>query len=149
MSAINAQKAIHSIDQGASANYIRRAMLIALIVSLPLLYLFVQFRGFSTATAMDQAQISRNLASGKGFSTQFLRPLAFWQLENAKKPVPKDSMPDFYQAPLNSIVNALPLAVVKSRWTMAASDFVYAPERMIAGVSILFFLLSVAVWYRI
>ena len=149
MSAINAQQAIHSIDQGISANYIRGAMFVALIISLPLLYLFVQFRGFSTVTAMDQAQIARNLASGKGFSTQFLRPLAVWQLEDAKKPIPKDNFPDFYQSPLNSLVNALPLTFVKSKWPILSSDFVYAPERVIAGVSILCFLLSVAVWYLI
>ena len=123
-------------------------MFVALIISLPLLYLLVQFHGFSTVTAIDQAQISRNLASGKGFSTHFIRPLAIWQLQSAKKPVPKDDlMPDFYQAPLNPLVNALPLALVRSQWTILPTDFVYSPEKVIASVSILFFLLSVAVWY--
>ena len=147
MSAISAQKAIHSIDQGTSANYIRGAMFVALIVSLPLLYLFVQFRGFSSVTAMDQAQIARNLALGKGFSTQFIRPLAIWQLQHAKKPVPKDNLPDFYQSPLNPLVNALPLALMKSDWKMLADEFIYPGERVIAGISIFFFLLSVAAWY--
>ena len=110
------QAAVHSLEQGNLAPIIRRAMLGVLIVLLTLLYLFVQFRGFSTITAMDQAQIARNIASGKGLSTLFIRPLAVWQLEKAGKEIPADQFPDFYQAPLNPIVNALPLLFVRSAW---------------------------------
>ena len=144
---IGAQNAVHSIDQGKSAPYIRGGMFVALIIGLSLLYLFVQFRGFSSVTAMDQAQISRNLASGKGLATQIIRPLAVWQLKQAGKDVPKDLLPDFYQAPLNPLVNALPLAAVQSTWKMYPTDLVYTPERVIVCVSIFFFLLSVGIWY--
>ncbi|MEI6071552.1 MAG: hypothetical protein WCS31_07155 [Verrucomicrobiae bacterium] len=141
------QSAVHSLEQGKLAPIIRGAMFVGLIIALTLLYLFVQFRGFSTVTAMDQAQIARNIASGKGFSTQFIRPLAIWQLENAGKPVPGDNFPDFYQAPLGPLVNALPLSLVKSSWKMTPTDLVYAGDRAIAAFSVLCFLLSVAVWY--
>jgi hypothetical protein len=143
------QAAVHSIEQGNLAPIIRRAMLGVLIVLLTLLYLFVQFRGFSTITAMDQAQIARNIASGKGLSTLFIRPLAVWQLEKAGKEIPADQFPDFYQAPLNPIVNALPLLFVRSAWKLTPTDLVYAGDRVIAGVAIIFFLLSVAVWYLV
>ena len=144
---IEAQKAVHSIDQGKIAPIIRNGMFVALVIGLSLIYLFVQFRGFSTSTAMDQAQISRNLAAGKGFSTQIIRPLAIWQLQNTGKEIPKDLLPDFYQAPLNPLVNALPLSLVKSKWKMLPTDLTYTPERVIVCVSMLFFLLSVVVWY--
>ena len=143
------QAAVHSLEQGNLAPIIRRAMLGVLIVLLTLLYLFVQFRGFSTITAMDQAQIARNIASGKGLSTLFIRPLAVWQLEKAGKEIPADQFPDFYQAPLNPIVNALPLLFVRSAWKLTPTDLVYAGDRVIAGVAIIFFLLSVAVWYLV
>ena len=143
------QAAVHSLEQGNMAPIIRRAMLGVLIVLLTLLYLFVQFRGFSTITAMDQAQIARNIASGKGLSTLFIRPLAVWQLEKAGKEIPADQFPDFYQAPLNPIVNALPLLFVRSAWKLTPTDLVYAGDRVIAGVAIIFFLLSVAVWYLV
>ena len=144
---LGVQGAVHSIDQGWLAPNIRRAMFAVLIISLTLLYLFVQFRGLSSVTAMDQAQIARNIASGKGFSTRFIRPLAIWQLGKSKKEIPANQFPDFYQAPLNPIVNALPLLLVKSAWKMTPTDLVYAGDRIIVVVSILFFLLSVGIWY--
>jgi hypothetical protein len=144
---VGVQTAVHALEQGKIAPYIRGAMFFILIVALTLLYLFVQFRGFSNVTAMDQGQISRNIASGKGFSTQFIRPLAIWQLDHSGKGVPKDEFPDFYQSPLNPFVNALPLSFVKSAWKMTPTDLVYAGDRVIAATSIIFFLLSVGIWY--
>lgn len=144
---LGVQTAVHSIEQGRIAPYIRGGMFAVLIISLTLLYIFVQFRGFSSVTAMDQAQIARNIASGKGFTTQFIRPLAIWQLENEGKPIPAENFPDFYQAPLGPFVNALPLLLVKSGWKMTATDLVYIGDRAIAMGSIVFFLLSVVIWY--
>lgn len=144
---VGVQTAVHSLEQGRLAPVIRRAMFAVLIIALTLLYLFVQFRGFSSVTAMDQAQIARNIAAGKGFSTKFIRPLAIWQLEKSGKEIPADRFPDFYQAPLNPIVNALPLLLVKSAWKIAPTDLVYAGDRIIATFSVLFFLLSVGIWY--
>lgn len=118
-----------------------------LILTVAMLYLFVQFRGFSTVTAMDQAQIARELAQGHGFSTKFIRPLAIWQLETAGKPVPSENFPDFFQSPLNPLVNALPLKWIQSSWKLTPIDLIYAGDRMIAGVSIIFFLLSLIFSY--
>jgi len=144
---VGVQTAVHSLEQGRLAPIIRGAMFAFLIIALTLLYLFVQFRGFSTVTAMDQAQIARNIASGKGLSTKFIRPLAIWQLEKAGKEISADKFPDFYQAPLNPIVNALPLLLVKSAWKMTPTDLVYAGDKIIVTFSILFFLMSVGIWY--
>lgn len=144
---VGVQTAVHSIEQGKIAPVIRGAMFAFLIIALTLLYLFVHFKGFSSPTAMDQAQISRNIASGKGFSTQYIRPLAVRQLEKAGKEIPADLFPDFYEAPLNPIVNALPLLLVKSSWKMTPTDLIYAGDKIIAIASILFFLLSVVIWY--
>ena len=118
-----------------------------LILTIAMLYLFAQFRGFSTVTAMDQAQIARQLAQGQGFSTKFIRPLAIWQLEKSGKPVPSENFPDLFQSPLNPLVNALPLKWIQSSWRLTPIDLIYAGDRMIAGVSIIFFLLSLLVWY--
>ena len=121
----------------------------ALTGALVFLYLFVQFRGLASPTAMDQAQIARSIASGEGFSTKYLRPFAIRQLEHAGKPVPTEHFPDFFQSPLNPLVNALPLKLIQSEWKLGPLNVVYIGDRMIAGTSLLFFLLSVAIWYRI
>ena len=68
---VKVQTAVHSLDQGRLGTLTKVAMFGALIVCMSLLYLFVQFRGLSTAAAMDQAQISRRLADGKGFTTDY------------------------------------------------------------------------------
>lgn len=144
-----AQEIVHSLDQGKLAPIIRIAMFGALIITLTLLYLFVQFRGLPSSTAMDQAQIARNLADGKGFSTKYIRPFAIWQLENAGKEVPSENFPDFFNSPLNPFVNSIPLRLFKSQWELAPTDLIYVGDRVIAATAILFFLASVAIWYVI
>jgi Dolichyl-phosphate-mannose-protein mannosyltransferase len=144
-----AQEIVHAIDQGKLAPVIRMAMFGALIITLTLLYLFVQFRGLPSSTAMDQAQIARNIADGKGFTTKYIRPFAIWQLENAGKEVPSENFPDFFNSPLNPFVNALPLKLVQSQWKLSPTDLIYIGDRVIAGTAIVFFLLSVVIWYLI
>jgi hypothetical protein len=144
---LGVQTAVHSLEQGKLAPFIRGGMLVFLIIALTILYLFVQFRGFETVTAMDQGQIARNIAAGKGFSTQFIRPLAIWQLDHTGKGVPTENFPDFYQSPLTPFLNALPLKLVQSSWKMTPTDLIYAGDRAIAALSVAFFLLSVAIWY--
>lgn len=144
---VGIQAALHSIEQGKLAPIIRGLMFAVLIIALTLLYLFVQFRGFNSPTAMDQAQIARNIAAGEGFTTDYIRPLAVWQLQNAGKEFTLDSFPDFLQSPLAPYVHSIPLGFVKDSWKMTATDLVYAGDRIIAGTGILFFLLSVAVWF--
>lgn len=121
----------------------------AALATLVFLYLFVQFRGLSSPTAMDQAQIARAIAAGEGFSTKYLRPFAIRQLEQAGKPIPTENFPDFFQSPLNPLLNALPLKLVQSAWKLGPLDVVYIGDRVIAATSILFFLISVAIWFLI
>ena len=127
----------------------RKLALAALVASIAFLYLFVQFRGLSSPTAMDQAQIARSLAAGEGFSTKYLRPFAIRQLEFAGKPVPTEKFPDFFQSPLNPLINALPLKIVQSRWKLGPLNVVYIADRMIAGTAVILFLLSIAVWFQV
>ena len=128
---------------------VRWGSVAAFVATLACLYLFVQFRGLSSPTAMDQAQIARALAAGQWFSTNYLRPFAIRQLEQAGKPIPTDNFPDFFQSPLNPLANALPLKIIQSSWKLGPLDVVYIADRMIAGTAILFFLVSVGVWFLI
>jgi hypothetical protein len=146
---LNLQEILHAVDQGSAAPFIRAAMFAALIITLSLLYLFVQFRGLGTPTAMDQAQIARNIAEGKGFSTLYIRPLAIWQLQQAGKPVPTAEFPDVFQSPLPPFLNALPLKLVQAHWKLTPVDLVYIGDRMIAGTAVLCFLFSVWVWFLV
>lgn len=96
-----------------------------------LLYLYYQrmFAGLIDPNAMDFAQLGRNLSAGKGFTTYFLRPLVI---------VPGRDLlhqPELTHGPLYPIVLALAFGL------LGASDAV------VAGVSSLFFLLTIPVLY--
>ena len=47
-----------------------------LLIVVSLIQVFGIFRGLSSPTGMDQAQIARELARGNGFHTKFIRPYA-------------------------------------------------------------------------
>ncbi len=51
------QRAIHALEAGGAAIWVRRALVLALLVGLSLFYLLHEFRGLATSQAMDQAQI--------------------------------------------------------------------------------------------
>lgn len=147
---VQVQSAVHSLDQGKFAFFIRAGMFSVLIIGLSLLYLFAQFKGLNSATAMDQAQISRNLADGKGFTTKYIRPVALAMIQKRQgenTQIDLKAFPDFYQAPLNPWVNSFVLGMVKSKWKMTATDIVYIGDRVIASMGVVCFILSVGVWY--
>jgi hypothetical protein len=143
------QTLIHNIEQGKFAPIARATAGIVLLITVTLLYLFVQFRGLATPDAMDQAQIARAIASGEGVSTRYVRPLALWQFNRAGKVIPAETLPDISQPPLHPLFNAVPLLIVKGSWAMSPKDITYIGDRAIALMAILFFLASAFVAYRI
>jgi 4-amino-4-deoxy-L-arabinose transferase-like glycosyltransferase len=143
------QRAVHALEAGGLAVWIRRGLVVVLIVLIAVYYFIGQFRGLTTSQAMDQAQIGRAIASGHGWSTNFARPLAIDQLQRRGKNVATNIWIDTYNAPLPPLVNAVALLMVKSRWNMSPSDALYAGDKAIALVSIMFFLLSVVILFFI
>lgn len=142
------QTFVHSIEQGKFAPFVKGGAGIAVLITVALVLLFFRFSGFDSETAMDQAQISRALASGEGFSTKYIRPIALWQLDRADKPIPSGAFPDFLQPPLSPLVNTIPLLLAKGGWKMdTAKSYIYAGDRAIAGFTVVLFLAAVAVGY--
>lgn len=140
------QDVIHSLEQGPLGLIIRWALVLAVVASVALVYLFRDFRGLGTADGMDQAQIAREIARGNGYSTKVLRPMALWRLNDGGTERQEGSMPEIYHAPLQPFVNALPLSLFKATWAQPPEEgsFVFAQDRVIAGTSMVFFILSVA-----
>lgn len=149
---VQIQSAVHSMDQGTFANLIRASMFAVLIIGLSLFYLFWPkvFRGLDSPTAMDQAQIARNLAQGKGFTTDYIRPLALGIVRDRagdNTQVDLNNFPDFSQAPLGPWIHSIGLRLLGSDWKLKATDAIYKGDRMVAATSIVFFVLAVVVWY--
>jgi hypothetical protein len=137
-----------SVDTGV---IIRRSLFFLLLVILTLSHLFILFRGLNSPQAMDQAQIAREISRGNGFTTKFIRPVAFHQAQKAKGTVPFNAFEDTYHAPLNPLINAAVLKLIGADapedWSMGENQMIFPMDRIIAAVSTLFFLLAIGVNY--
>lgn len=134
---------------------IRRALFLLLLFGLTYFYLAVDFRGLSHEKGMDQAQVAREIARGKGFNTRFIRPIAWTQLEKElhKKEDSQNvfpslySIPDTYNAPLNPILNSIFLGMASKTWKMDPKAHIYIPDIIISGVSMVLLMASIGVSY--
>src|SRR5688572_17362170 len=93
---------------------IRRSLFFVILLSLTLGNLFVLFKGLNSPQAMDQAQISREIARGNGLTTKFIRPVAYYQAQKAQNgtTVSFQGFQDTYHSPLNPLLNAAVLKLV-------------------------------------
>ena len=139
------QRSVHALEAGGLAVWVRRVLVGVAIVTLAGFYMW-NFRGIATAQAMDQAQIGRAIARGQGWHTNVLRPRAMGQLQAHGKNLQRIYV-DTYEAPLPPLVDAIALRTVKSHWQMTPADVVFAGDKAIAAMAILFFLASVVVLF--
>ena len=144
---IKIQEMLHDIEVGPLKKVFLLAGFFTIVVGLVSLYLILNFRGLDSETAMDQAQIGRQIASGNGFSTLYVRPMAMWQFLNEDKEIPSASFPDTYNFPLNPLVNAVVLRPFQRWWSMEPTDVVYIGDRVIASAGIAFFLSAVFIFF--
>jgi hypothetical protein len=107
------------------------------------------FRGLSSETGMEQAQIARELARGNGFSTKMIRPLSLWYFAVNERDFPVWPMWDVYQAPLQPFLWSLLFTTTRPPLVMAVNDTVFLADRFIAAFSAALFLASVALNYLI
>ena len=131
---------------------IRRSLFFLVLIILTLGNLFVLFKGLDSPQAMDQAQISREIARGHGFTTKMIRPVAYDQAQRAqKRSISLVGFQDTYHSPLNPLLNAAVLKIIgadkPNSWQMGANEMVFPLDRVIATVSTLFFLLAIGVNY--
>ncbi len=131
---------------------LRRSLFFLVMISLTLGNLFTLFRGLSSPQAMDQAQIAREIARGKGFTTKFIRPAAYNQAERAAKALPSFTrFEDTYQSPLNPLFMAAVLKLVgatdANAFQMGENEYVFPLDRVIAAISTVFFLMAIGVNY--
>lgn len=149
------QNLIHKLEVGAGARFFRITALLLLVVALALRYDVHAYRNLATPEGMDAAQLARNIADGKGYTTLFVRPLSLFLVQRhneAAPPVPaaqanfdfarvKTAHPDLANPPvypvlLAGLMKVLPFhyAVnVKSPFWSENGRFVrYEPDFLIA-----------------
>jgi hypothetical protein len=103
------QSMVQNVDVGIGALILRRVSLFVMIGLVCLYYPATQFRGLSNDEAMDNMQLGRNLALGRGYVTDVIRPLqvAFMEDVTRQRLVPLPEMPEVFRAPFYPAVLSL------------------------------------------
>src|SRR5688572_25472966 len=70
------QDLIHKLEVGPWFRYVKFSLPCLALVMLTVGYNWRSFRNLGTQEAMDAAQVARNISEGKGYTTQFIRPLS-------------------------------------------------------------------------
>ncbi len=103
------QELIHALEVGAGARYLRLAALILGVVSVAVVYNLREFKNLHSEDAMDAAQVARNIAEGRGFTTRCIRPLSMGVLiqhREDRSPEIRGEHPDLANPPLYPLVLA-------------------------------------------
>ena len=77
------QRLIHLIDAAGASRFARYVLGFLCVTLLALVYDLNGYQNLTTQEAMDATQLGRNLATGKGFTTQFIRPCGLFLLQRA------------------------------------------------------------------
>jgi len=124
------QTLIHFLEEGAGQVWARRILSLILLALGVALYQFNETRNFNAPEAMDAAQLGRNLAAGRGYTTSFIRPLSLHLLQNRAsevgtdpravltQPHPDLENPPVYPLLLSGVFKAMPA----SWWTQLPTD---------------------------
>lgn len=143
------QSIIHKLEEGGWAKWIKLSALVVAVIVVGWLWLFGNsgFRGLAHPRAFEQAEIARELSRGHGFSTKFIRPAALYQFREWKGGFPIERIPETYHAPVWPTVIAPFFWLIKNKFELEKNEVVFEPDRMMAIVATVFFLLSVILNY--
>lgn len=132
------QAFLHAFEQGRPADWLRRILVGVIIIGVASAWILVQFNGFSSPEAMDQAQIGRQIANGRGYTTLYARPLAMHLMLARTGKIPQP-LPEVSQAPLGPLINAAAFSVAGTKFNIPQREVVSPADRTIAYTSFLFF----------
>jgi hypothetical protein len=148
------QLLIHKLDTGAGARVLRYLILALLVFALGIAYDLHCYKNMSTPEGMDTAQLARNIARGKGYTTEFIRPLSLYLVQThnvGKAPIsltstnldlahiqnhPDLANPPVYPELLAGLMKVLPfnypVDMKSSFWSDGERFSRYQPDFMIA-----------------
>ncbi len=131
-SGLGLQDVVYNLDVGMGLNILRAALYIGAVLVLVLLYTATQFKGLKDADAMDSAQLGRNLAYGRGYTTYNISPLSMKYMQGVTHGDPKVlSHPELTRPPVYPAVLAGVFKLRKSLLVSAPTRgmSVYKPEQ--------------------
>src|SRR5215471_14730004 len=165
------QESIHKLEVAGGMRHLKLGLVIIGIVTVIALYNIQSFKNMGTQEAMDSAQLARNIAEGRGYTTLFVRPFSMYLFKKQNEMAPnavdkrlaelseiKNSHPDISNPPVYPIVLAALMKVLpfgyaissKPRifWTFKGEFWRYEPDFIISVFNqLLFFAAIVAFFY--
>src|SRR2546423_5457449 len=75
------QETIHKLEVAGGMRQLKIALSILVVLIVATFYNLRAYRNMSTQEAMDTAQLARNLAQGRGYTTRFIRPFSMYLLK--------------------------------------------------------------------
>lgn len=103
------QELIHSLESGLLGRLVRLAAIFLGVVTMAVVFDLREYQNLRSEDALDAAQLARNIAEGRGFTTRYIRPLSMGVLmrkDAAKDAQIKGEHPDIAQAPLYPLMLA-------------------------------------------
>lgn len=147
------QDFIHSVEAGAGARIIKTLAVILGFGALAMCYDMRAYRNFNTQEAMDAGQLAHNIAQDRGYTTQFIRPLAVHLVETGntnRLPTWGLSMPDISNPPAYPMLLAGMMKILPFHFATQAKNFAsYQPELWICLVNQALFFISVVLLYKL
>lgn len=146
------QEWIHNFEEGAGSHWIRWVVFVLALLALATVYNFRGFKHFEHPAAMDQAQVARQLAEGKGFTTKFVRPAGLFFLERKTEDAHLDGPhPDVANAPLYPWLLSLWMRVGGFDYEIVADEEFesFQPERKIAWFNQFWLILTILLIWRL
>lgn len=152
----NMQELIHKLEVGPWVRHLKIGLAVLTLVCLFVGYNWRNFRNFNSQEAMDGAQVARQLAEGKGYTTLFIRPSSVRLVkarhqaraqsgtaETTRDPalIKDNAHPDLANAPvypvlLAGLMKVFPLnwetETTKPFWSSAGGFWRYQPDFLIS-----------------
>ena len=141
---------IHKLEVGAGARYLRNCRCLrGRSVALVFVYDFRAYRNFATPEAMDSAQLARNIAEGKGYTTLFIRPFSLYLVQSHNQVQAADALanagtdfaqikaahPDLANPPVYPLVLAGLMKVLPFHYPRESSKCASGATTEISGVT--------------
>jgi hypothetical protein len=154
------QEWIYKFEVGEGTRVIRLVLAVLALLALAAVYDLREYKNFSTAEAMDSAQVARNIAGGKGFTTLFVRPLSIHLVEQRQIEIAqrtndfallKSGHPDLANPPVYPTLLAGLMKVLPFEWEIkAGTPFSrYQPEVLIALFNQALFMVAIVLVFRL
>jgi hypothetical protein len=124
MQPVGLQEWIHKLEEGEGTKYIRLAFFLLALLGITALWHIREAKNFSAPEAMDAAQLGRNIAQGRGYTTLNIRPLSIALLEARLGRQTPESLtkphPDLANAPVYPAILAGLMKVFSFDWQISS-----------------------------